>query len=221
MGHILKFSTAGAPKEIAPRTYTFIASTADLDRDGDIIEPSGWRLASYLGNPVILVQHNAAALPVARASRVEVVRGRLEVDVHFPEPGTSAAADEAHGLVRQGFLRAVSVGFLPLAGEPIKGGRGTRWTAVELLEVSLVSLPSNPAALAAAYQGATARKTVPDAQAAIIVRAFAEGAADAVKKAMAPKLTAAEAAEVIKTTITRVVNEEVRKRLAHAMGRLD
>jgi hypothetical protein len=48
---------------------------------------------------------------------------------------------------RPGVLSAVSVGFRPIDAEPIKNGRGVLWKAWELLELSLVAVPSNPNAV--------------------------------------------------------------------------
>jgi len=156
MSELLKkfLTPPGPPREVAPRTYRFVASTGEVDRDGDILEPAGWVLDNYLRNPVILVGHDQGSLPVARAARVWVESGRLEVDVEFPAPGTSEASDEAHDLVAQGFLRAVSVSFRPLVTpEPLYSTGGHRYTRMELFEISLVSLPANASALAAALGG--------------------------------------------------------------------
>ena len=132
---VLKAAGGGA------RSFGAIASTARQDRQGDVVEPSGWRLDSYRRNPVILLSHDHAGLPVARATRVAVEGGALLLEGRFPEPGASQRADEA------GLLGAVSVGFLPLRSEPLKNGTGWRYLEQELLEVSLVSVPANPDAL--------------------------------------------------------------------------
>ena len=147
---------AAPPREVAPRTFRFIASTDALDRDGDVIEPSGWDLGEYQRNPVILLLHETRELPVARAIRCEVTARGLEVDVLFPDAGISARSDEAYGLVKAGILRALSVGFQPLEAKPLPGG-GQRFTRARLLEISLVSVPSNPEALLAARLGGKAK----------------------------------------------------------------
>ena len=63
--------------------------------------------------------------------------------------GASRTADEFCALEgrRPGVLSAVSVGFRPIDAEPIKNGRGVLWKAWELLELSLVAVPSNPNAV--------------------------------------------------------------------------
>ncbi len=155
----LKFAVAPTPpREVAPRTFRFVASTAEPDRDGDVIEARGWKLDTYLKNPVILVSHNHQTLPVARASRIWIETDRLMVDIQFPPEGTSEAADETYALVRDGFLRAVSVGFIPLQSTALPSG-GRHHLRQELLEISLVSVPANPSAVLAAGLGKGVRMT--------------------------------------------------------------
>ncbi|MFO1075961.1 MAG: hypothetical protein U1E17_25300 [Geminicoccaceae bacterium] len=130
-------------KSASSRSFRAIASTGRVDRQGDIVEPSGWRLDAYRRNPAILLSHDAAAMPVARATHVAVEGGALVIEGRFPEPGTSQRADEAWSLLQGGLLAAVSVGFLPIRAVPLKTGSGMRYLEQELLEVSLVSVPAN------------------------------------------------------------------------------
>jgi HK97 family phage prohead protease len=126
-----------------------VASTEGLDRDRDTIRASGWKLDGFMRNPVILLGHDHAAPPVARAVDVDVRDGQLMVEIEFPPEGVYPAADMARSLVEQGFLRGASVGFKPLRSKPNDHG-GKDYLEAELLEVSLVGIPSNPAALLAA-----------------------------------------------------------------------
>lgn len=151
MKTILKFVAEG-PREVSARTYRFVASTSERDRDGDVLSVTGWELDAYKKNPVVLASHNAKALPVAKA-RVWIEGGRLMADITFPPPGTSKASDEAHALVAGGFLRAVSVGFMPKERQPLPDGKGWLFTRQELTEISLVSVPALPSAVLAASLG--------------------------------------------------------------------
>ncbi len=153
---VLKFRAA-VPKEIAPRTFRFIASTPEMDRDGDVIPLEAWDLADYEQNPVILMGHDRTQAPVARAVRVAIEDGALVADIEFPEPGTSVASDEAFKLVSGGFLRALSVGYLPLVAPQRIPNAGTRFPRVQLFELSLVSVPANASALAASFAGKLTR----------------------------------------------------------------
>ena len=58
-----------------------------------------------------------------------------------------ADGGRVRALAKAGVLSAVSVGFRPIDAEPIKNGRGVLWKAWELLELSLVAVPSNPNAV--------------------------------------------------------------------------
>jgi len=59
-------------------------------------------------------------------------------------------AKVAYGLYKGGFLSAVSVGFIPLQWEngTKEAGYRRKYTEQELVEVSAVSIPANPNALA-------------------------------------------------------------------------
>ena len=61
---------------------SFVASTANADRYGDVINQGGWDLSKYKQNPVILLNHNANSLPIGKGV-VDVVDGQLMVDVEF------------------------------------------------------------------------------------------------------------------------------------------
>ena len=81
--------------------------------------------------------------------------GKLLAKLNLAARGTSARIDELIGLVEQGILRAVSVGFRPQESQPIdkeRPGGGRRYLKQELLECSLVAVPANPAAIAIAKQ---------------------------------------------------------------------
>jgi HK97 family phage prohead protease len=133
-------STAGE------RTITCVASTGSVDRGGDTIDQSGWKLDSYRKNPVILWAHDYTAMPIAKASKVAVENNALVATIVFPEVGTSTFSDKAWALVQQGVLNAVSVGFVPLSFEPRQNG-GLHFTSQELLEISIVPVPANSQAL--------------------------------------------------------------------------
>lgn len=129
------------------RNFEAVASTGRLDRERDRIQPKGWRLDTFLQNPVILAAHERSAFPVARAEQVRVGDGALKLVGAFPPPGTSQRSDEARGLVNAGVLRALSVGFRALASPTPNEFGGYDYSTQELLEISLVSLPANPDAL--------------------------------------------------------------------------
>lgn len=153
------------------RALTFTASTADVARDGDIIDPDGWQVANYLRNPVFLWSHNPEIPPIGKGLAVRIA-DTLEIDVEFD---TDEFADRIFGLYERGFLNAVSVGFRPLAyRQPDEEERGTLglpahgvvWTKTELYELSGVSVPADPGALGHGITDA-------DRAALTVVRGFA------------------------------------------------
>lgn len=151
---LIKAVSTEKAEEGGPQITRFVASTADEDRDFDIIKQD-WRLEAFKSNPVILWAHNGSIPPVGRAVRAEVVKGKLEIDVEWDE-GTDLGATVARQY-RQGFLSAGSVGFRPgevkwrgglKEEDPDFGERGFVVGSPELLEFSAVPVPANAAALA-------------------------------------------------------------------------
>ncbi len=130
---------------------SFVASTDRADRYGDVINQEGWNLDAYRSNPIILLNHNANALPIGRGE-VEVKDGQLLIDVFFDKDDELAQRVERKA--RNGFMNAVSVGFNPIeqvsrAELPkdhpayVERGGGNYFNKSELLEVSIVTIPAN------------------------------------------------------------------------------
>jgi len=138
------------------RTARFTASTGGGDRYGDVIDPAGWELKNFRANPVLLYGHASREMPIGRVTHVAVENDALMADAEATPEGVDPRADTAWALISSGFLRAVSVGFQPLPdGEtPIRDPEGwiTGWhySHQELLELSVVTVPANAAALAVA-----------------------------------------------------------------------
>jgi HK97 family phage prohead protease len=142
-------------KKVGERQYEFTASTADMDRDGEVIDVSGWDLKNFKKNPVIMFAHDYRTLPIGRATKIGVRDGKLVNNVEFPPEGTYEFADIVERLVGAGFLKTESVGFMPKKWEDgdwtEEDGKGSKprrtYTKQELLEISIVPVPSNPNAL--------------------------------------------------------------------------
>ena len=143
---------AGTVKFVGPgigaRQVSFIASDDSVDRVGDILMPEGCDMAHFRKNPVLLWSHDGTK-PVAKAISINRVGNRIECTAQFPPEGEIEQSDAVYALIRQGLVNATSVGFLPLAGEQIKGSRvgGVRFTSWQLLEISFCTVPCNSNAL--------------------------------------------------------------------------
>jgi HK97 family phage prohead protease len=145
----MKTKTFGAPTSLneQARTVDVIASTSAVDAHGEVVAQD-WRLERFLSNPIILAHHDSRALPVGRATRVEVIGERLELTVEFAPAEANPEAEKIWQLVRGGFLKTVSVGFVP-GGERYEMRDGKEVVVLlspELMEVSFVAIPANPEA---------------------------------------------------------------------------
>lgn len=136
-------------KALGERKYEFTASTSAVDRDGEVVEVEGWDLKNFKKNPVIMYAHDYRSLPIGRAPKIRVSDGKLKNTVEFPPEGTYEFADIVERLVKEGYLKTESVGFIPKEwkdGDDKKSPKRT-YTKQELLEISIVPVPSNPNAI--------------------------------------------------------------------------
>jgi HK97 family phage prohead protease len=144
--------------EKGEKIFTFVASTADPDRHRTVLNQSNWILDNFNSNPVIGYQHNLygdlcnAPDPddVIGKGRAYVEDGSLMVDITFDDENEKAKKVESK--VDRGFLNTVSVGFIEV-GEGRDGNKELGedpnlyyFSGQELLEVSIVNIPSNPKA---------------------------------------------------------------------------
>lgn len=143
-------------------------STERRDRVGDIIKVSGWELADYKENAVILYGHSSHSespkdsFPVAKALRPRTGRSStgmraLLIDERYHEEEISPNAELVWRMVAADALPGRSVGFIPietLRPEDEKereklglGPWGVLYAKAELIESSVVPVPCNADAL--------------------------------------------------------------------------
>ncbi len=137
-------SIFGASQIIGERQIHVVASTPTPDRVKDVMVPDGCDLTNYKKNPIVLADHNPSQ-PIGTAD-VEIKNGQVEATITFAPEGASQKADEYCALAKAGVLNTVSVGFMPMSAQPIKGG-GFSIDKWELMELSLVAVPCNPDAV--------------------------------------------------------------------------
>jgi HK97 family phage prohead protease len=125
-----------------------IATTPEPDRVGDIIVPAGVQFR----NPApLLLQHRHDQVVGTVHFDAPTAKG-ITFEARLPfitQPGPlKDRVDEAWQSVKSGLLRAVSIGFRALdnAIEQLTTG-GLKYLRVEVLELSLVSVPANASAL--------------------------------------------------------------------------
>jgi len=146
------------------RKVKFIFSTGTKDRHGTRINPDGWRLDNFNKNGIASYQHRAygESDPDMIIGKAEAWRsdGNLVGTIDFETKDVNPLADKLYNKVLAGTLNAVSVGFVEWdghygqdkeRGNPEEEANTYYFDDIELMEISLVSVPSNPEALA--YRG--------------------------------------------------------------------
>lgn len=128
---------------------TFVISSEEVDRHGDVVLAQGWRLQAYLQNPVFLWAHDYTRPVIGRALAVWPEPGQLLARLQF---APTDFACQVAALYRGGYQHGVSVGFRPLRYEERRDSLtgaflGIRFLEQELLEVSAVPVPANRRAL--------------------------------------------------------------------------
>lgn len=136
-------------KAVGDNELEIVGSTAIRDRDDEVIVPEGIDLRNYKNNPVVLPQHDYWQPPIAKTKNVKLKDGRLIFRIEFPDEGINPVSDIYRKLYKAGFMNASSIGFIPKEWTLGRGDKDPRrtFTKVELLEISLVSVPANPQAL--------------------------------------------------------------------------
>lgn len=138
------------------------ASDETLDRYQEIIVASGWRLENYQRNPVIQNAHQYGDIIFTIGQALKTwVSGKDLLQIWKFAARENPFAKIARDLYRGGYLRAASVGFVPLKWEngAEKAGFQRKYTEQELLEVSAVGIPANPNALALAVKNGAVEKS--------------------------------------------------------------
>lgn len=142
--------------DLGPGIIQFIASTDGTKRDGNSISNEGWEFDNFAKNPAFLWCHDYRALPIGRHVDWKVekdVSGSsvLRVWSQFCDPELYPFADKVRRMYEKGFLRAGSIGWIPLEAEPIENEEGWitgfHFTRNELLEFSAVPIPADPNAI--------------------------------------------------------------------------
>lgn len=133
-------------KSLTPdrRVIIGIATSPTPDRQNDVIESLGCQFK----NPIPLLWAHDSKMPVGKCFLLpptdKGVEFKAEIADIKEEGALKARCDEAWQSVKAGLVTSVSIGFRPLdAGEPLRNG-GRRYSSIEVMELSLVTIPANP-----------------------------------------------------------------------------
>jgi hypothetical protein len=147
------------------RILHFILSSYRKDRHGTILNQENWMLDNYRKNPVVAYAHNLGKglitdpnpdFVIGKSTRIWIEgkgkTARLEAEAQFEDAAINPMAEKIFRKLLFGSLSATSVGFMEL-GEGKYGigdealGRNNEtyyFDGQELLEWSVVNVPSNP-----------------------------------------------------------------------------
>jgi HK97 family phage prohead protease len=128
------------------RVFSGMASTPELDRQGDSVDPIG----CIFKNPLPLLLHHNQTQPIGTVVLTKTAKG-IHFEATLPritEPGRlKDRVDEAWHSIKAGIITGVSIGFrlLEHAIEQLATG-GRRLKKTEIFELSLVTIPANASA---------------------------------------------------------------------------
>ena len=136
------FETKAVKKGSKSLKIAGYANTITKDRAGDVVTAEAWAkgVENYRRNPVLLYQHKHDS-PIGRVDKITVDKKGI-----FVEAAVSEAAETNQGiqtLIRDGALKSFSVGFRVKDGKYNREDDSMMITDVELMEISVVSVPCN------------------------------------------------------------------------------
>ena len=135
--------------QVEQADVSVLASTEDTDRDQEVIKQDGIDLKHFKKNPVILFAHKYSETPIGRAINTKITDAGLQIDIKFASKKANPLGQQVKELMKEGILKAVSIGFIPKERDE---NNPAIITKSEMLELSIVPVPANPHALALAVK---------------------------------------------------------------------
>lgn len=160
-GTVLKSFKSPSSWDDETRSCIFTVSAEVEDRDRDIIDQAGLDFKDFMNNPTALMFHSGRSWPVGKWSDITPkLTGRpkrTEGKLTLLPAGVEPDADRAAAHIQHGTIKTVSIGFLPkeVVRRAVPEDKrneyyypGYHIKAAEIIEISLVSVPSLRQALA-------------------------------------------------------------------------
>ena len=155
-----KLKELGIPyrKELEERQATFIISTEDVDRDGDVIKSDGIDFSEYNQNPIVLFAHDSSKLPIGVTLKVFKNNKQTKATVMFydNEIDKTGTSDTIYSFVKANGIKGASIGFRAVKAkypspEEAKTYKmpdyGILYEKISVYEWSVVTIPANQNAL--------------------------------------------------------------------------
>lgn len=118
-----------------------------VDRDGEVVLPTGMKAENFLKNPVVLFAHDYKRPAIGKCLQLTVSENEVVAKTQFAE---TELGKELYYLYKEGFMQAWSIGFASIKETDekiLEGQRGRTFEEWELFEYSAVPVPANPEAL--------------------------------------------------------------------------
>mgnify|MGYP003149101926 CR=1 FL=1 len=159
--------------DVDNRTAEFIISDNTKDRHNTILDVDGWHLDNYNKNGIVGYQHDVYGEDQANPDSVigigkaEIRDGKLIGIVKFEPEEINPLAEKIFKKVQFGTLKATSVGFNPLEQGEFRKMEDSdseiyHYGKRDLLEFSIVNIPSNPNAVRSIEKIESERLTLPE-----------------------------------------------------------
>lgn len=128
------------------RRFSGWATTPEMDRVNDTIDPMGAKFT----NPLTLLRAHRSDMPIGSVTFKKPTAKGIEFDAEIPvikEDGElKNRLDMAWGEIKNGLVRAVSIGFRALK-YAFKDDGGIEFQEIEIFELSTVAVPANAGAM--------------------------------------------------------------------------
>lgn len=137
-------------KKLEDGVYEVLGSKEIVDRDGDIVKIDGINLKSFKQHSPILFSHNPSLGKIGKSIKTWKKGNELWFRPKLLGPeANSSEANFVRYVLDNGFGGAWSIGFRPNWEKTKRNEKGGGWifNESELLELSYVEIPSNPAAI--------------------------------------------------------------------------
>jgi len=135
-----------------PGRAAAIITTNTVDRQGEIVDPDGLDLTNFMRIGAVLYGHQydgIESIPVGRPYSLELIHEgdakKIKAEWEWQEDDVTPLITAAHKSWDRGFLRTVSIGFIPK--EWAQDAEHPTCTKAELLEFSICAVPANPQAM--------------------------------------------------------------------------
>lgn len=159
------------------RTIEFVITNETKDRHGTVLDADGWIMDNYNRNPIVGYQHDVYGDSFLQSPDPDSIIGRANVfrdgnqwigAVTFEPKDINPKAEKLFRKTLFGTINTASVGFLPVEkgrwgqGEEARGEpKETYYFGKrELLEFSLVNIPSNPDAVRRKFDDETIKEVI-------------------------------------------------------------